>query len=101
MLQEKNAFNCLRSNDWLYIREFGIEARQLAVCLITTDYDPNKYETLCNILIRRYQKTENPVELVKLYLSVFTQGSLSVQENGTLVTHDFKKFTSVTNVKGN
>lgn len=48
-----------------------------------------------------YCKTGKPTEILQLYLSVFTKGSCSTQENGTFVSDDFNghKFSSNTNVK--
>lgn len=47
-----------------------------------------------------YCKTGKPTEILQLYLSVFTKGSCSTQENGTFVSDDFSSRTTTnTNIR--
>lgn len=96
-------------SEWLYMTKTeGLESDKLnniksfALVLITKDFNPGKYSALGRVLSRCYSKTGNPVELVKLYLSVFTTGVCSTQENGTFVLKKFDNLNSddFINIKG-
>ncbi|XP_066589849.1 putative DENN domain-containing protein 10 B [Prorops nasuta] len=75
--------------------------KQFALVLFTKDFNPQKYEVLSRVLSKMYCKTGKPTEILQLYLSVFTKGSCSTQENGTFVSDDFNghRFAINTNVK--
>lgn len=94
-------FKCLRFDDWVYfspIPNNGLSKQLL--CLISAEYNPDKYEMICTIFSKRYQNSQNPVELVKLYLMLFTRGTVAVQENGKIMEYNFSKHNSQTNIKG-
>lgn len=71
------------------------------VSLVPNSIVINTYRILCDAFLKKYGKTKDCVELVKLYLMVFMQNSTTVQENGALVTYNLKESTSTTNIKGN
>lgn len=70
--------------------------------LLTRDYCPQKYELLCRIFSRTYNKNGNPVDILKLYLSAYTKGSCVTLDNEIFSSNDFNvlPFGSNTNVKG-
>lgn len=89
---------CRNKDEWIYINftDVFVETDKLnnslkcfALVLVARDLNPEKYSTLGRILSKCYCKTGTPVELVKLYLSVYTTGSCSTQENGIFVLRDF------------
>jgi len=75
--------------------------KQFALVLFAKDFNPQKYEVLSRVLSKMYCKTGKSTEILQLYLSVFTKGSCSTQENGTFVSDDFNthRFAASTNVK--
>lgn len=76
--------------------------KQFAFVIWAKDYNPEKYETLCRILSKRYCKTGNPSIVLQLYLSVVTRGICTTEENGTFLTTDFesRKNNVNTQIKG-
>lgn len=64
------------------------------------DFSPDKYKTMCRVFFNLYLKTQNRVELVKLYLDIFITSTCSLQENGNVVTHSFKNVKHKGAVKG-
>ncbi|XP_050574871.1 DENN domain-containing protein 10-like isoform X1 [Bombus affinis] len=99
--------------DWFYIHcsevfdsdklpKLSLEqVKQFALVLFAKDFNPRKYEVLSRVLSKMYCKTGKPTEILQLYLSVFTKGSCSTQENGTFVSDNFNShcFTNNTNVR--
>ncbi|XP_057334969.1 DENN domain-containing protein 10-like [Microplitis mediator] len=84
------------NNEWFYINSSEVfdtdklpRVKQFALILFTKDYNPQKYEVLCRVLSKMYCKTGNPVEILKLYLSVFTTGSCTTEENGIFTSDDY------------
>ncbi|KAG7189639.1 hypothetical protein KM043_017319 [Ampulex compressa] len=84
------------STDWFYIHcsevfdsDKLLKVKQFALVLFAKDFHPQKYEVLSRVLSKMYCKTGKPTEILHLYLSVFTKGSCSTQENGTFVSDDF------------
>ncbi|KZC04816.1 PREDICTED: protein FAM45A-like [Dufourea novaeangliae] len=77
------------------------KVKQFALVLFAKDFNPRKYEVLSRVLSKMYCKTGKPTEILQLYLSVFTKGSCSTQENGTFVSDDFNshRFTVNTNIR--
>ena len=89
-------YTCRRnSNTWFYICE--VSEKSFAVVILAKEFEPNKYKVLCDILAKKYSETRNPVDLVALYLNLYTSGGL--HDNGTLFA-GFKKFECATNIKG-
>lgn len=75
--------------------------KQFALVLFAKDFNPQKYEVLSRVLSKMYCKTGKPTEILQLYLSVFTKGSCSTQENGTFVSDDYNshRFAANTNIR--
>jgi len=46
-----------------------------AICLITTDYNPEKYVDLAKLMSGLYLSSGDPVSLLKCWLNVFTKGA--------------------------
>ncbi|XP_033340777.2 DENN domain-containing protein 10 [Megalopta genalis] len=95
-------------HDWFYIHSTEVfdsdklpKVKQFALVLFAKDFNPRKYEVLSRVLSKMYCKTGKPTEILQLYLSVFTKGSCSTQENGTFVSDDFNsyRFTVNTNIR--
>lgn len=85
----------------MYIQENTLSSsQQFSVVLIAKDFSPDKYKTMCGVFSKLYLKTQNRVELVRLYLDIFITSSCNLQENGNIVTHSFKNVKSKTAVKG-
>lgn len=111
-LNKSEPFTYFRNKDeWIYINftDVFVETDKLnsslkcfALVLVAKDLNPEKYSTLGRLLSKCYCKTGTPVELVKLYLSVYTTGSCSTQENGVFVLRDFDNMinNNGTKVKG-
>lgn len=79
-----------------------IQVKQFAIVLLTQDYSPQKYELLCKLFSKTYNKNGNPVDILKLYLSAFSKGSCTTTDNETFAEEDFSalQFGANTNVKG-
>ncbi|XP_014208839.1 putative protein FAM45B [Copidosoma floridanum] len=77
------------------------KVKQFAIILLSKEYCPQKYEILCKIFSKSYNRNGNPLEILKLYLSAFVKGSF-VTDNEVFQSNDFKAlpFGSSTNVKG-
>ncbi|XP_044260743.1 DENN domain-containing protein 10-like [Tribolium madens] len=96
----QNEYICGRvQNNWIYINQF-VSNKTFAIVIVAKEFEPTKYRQLCDILGKKYSKCQNPVELVTLYLNLFTtSGSCSLQENGASYVCNFKNYESVTNLK--
>ncbi|XP_034952294.1 putative DENN domain-containing protein 10 B [Chelonus insularis] len=77
------------NNEWFYINCCEVfdtdklpRVKQFALVLFTKDFNPQKYEMLSRVLSKMYSKTGDPIEILKLYLSVSINGSCTTQENG-------------------
>lgn len=101
-------FICARhGQSWFYLHCSEVfdsdrlpKVKQFALVLFAKDFNPQKYEVLSRVFSKMYCKTGKPTEILQLYLSVFTKGSCSTQENGTFVSDDFSNCTTInTNVK--
>lgn len=71
----------------------------VSIVLVTKDFNPEKYEILCRILLRKYRKSGNPASLLESYLSVLTRGSCSTEENGRFSVQDYDVKRSYANTK--
>lgn len=71
----------------------------VSIVLVTKDFNPEKYEILCGILLRKYRKSGNPASLLESYLSVLTRGSCSTEENGRFSVQDYDVKRSYANTK--
>lgn len=71
----------------------------VSIVLVTKDFNPEKYEILCRILLRKYRKSGSPASLLESYLSVLTRGSCSTEENGRFSVQDYDVKRSYANTK--
>jgi len=69
-------------NEWIYILvQVNKEQKKLpqctayAICLITTDFCPEKYVELLKLMSGLYLSSGEPVPLLRCWLNVFTKGS--------------------------
>jgi len=69
-------------NEWIYILvQVNKEQKTLpqctayAICLITTDFCPEKYVELLKLMGTLYLSSGDPVPLLKCWINVFTKGS--------------------------
>ena len=78
------------------------QVTHVSIVLVTKDFNPEKYEILCRILLKKYRKSGNPAKLLESYLSVLTRGSCSTEENGqfSVQDYDIKRSYANTNLKG-
>ena len=60
-----------------------------SLVLLTKDFNPEKYGTLCSLLAKLYSRTGNPAAMLENYLSVVTKGMCNGEENGTFVMKNF------------
>ncbi|XP_022336546.2 DENN domain-containing protein 10-like [Crassostrea virginica] len=97
-----------RDRHWYYILSSGVEdsdhlpkVTHVSIVLVTKDFNPEKYEILCRILLKKYRKSGNPAKLLESYLSVLTRGSCSTEENGQFSVQDYdvKRSYANTNLK--
>lgn len=67
---------------------------------MSEEYSPQKYEILCKIFSKSYNKIGNPLDILRMYLSAFVKGSFTT-DNDVFQSNDYKTFTfgSNTNVK--
>lgn len=61
-----------------------------SVILLTKEFNPEKYETLCRILCQCYCKTGTPISLLEIYLAVVTKGKCNTEENGKFSVQDYQ-----------
>ncbi|XP_011307542.1 protein FAM45A [Fopius arisanus] len=104
------SFVCARySDNWFYIHSSEVfdtdklpRVKQFALVIFTKDFNPQKYEVLCRVLSKMYCKTGNPTEILQLYLSVFTKGSCTTQENGIFMSDDYngQRLVADSNIRG-
>ncbi|XP_033757595.1 DENN domain-containing protein 10-like [Pecten maximus] len=75
--------------DWYYMRSEAVtdssnlpKVTHFCLVLVAKDFNPEKYEELCKILSKRYQRSGNATSILESYLSVFTRGSCPTDDNG-------------------
>ncbi|KAK7500789.1 hypothetical protein BaRGS_00008033 [Batillaria attramentaria] len=64
---------------------------EVALVLMSRDFNPEKYETLCQILLRQYRQTGSPTSILEGYLSVATRGTCANDENGKFSLGDYDR----------
>jgi len=72
--------------DWIYIM-VQVKKDQstlkncvaYAICLITSDYNPEKYVELAKLMSGLYLSTGDPIALLKCWVSVFTKGAFECE----------------------
>lgn len=88
---------------YIFVKIFMIlpffKVTHVSIVLVTKDFNPEKYEILCGILLRKYRKSGNPASLLESYLSVLTRGSCSTEENGRFSVQDYDVKRSYANTK--
>ena len=66
-----------------------LQVTDVVLVLISRDFNPEKYETLCQIFLRQYRQTGNPTAVLEGYLSVVTRGTCANDENGKFSSGDY------------
>lgn len=88
---------------YIFVKIFKVlplfKVTHVSIILVTKDFNPEKYEILCRILLRKYRKSGNPASLLESYLSVLTRGSCSTEENGRFSVQDYDVKRSYANTK--
>ncbi|XP_070541116.1 DENN domain-containing protein 10-like [Ptychodera flava] len=81
---------------WYYIYTTAVEespvlskVKHFSLVLLSRDYNPEKYETLCQILSKAYKESGNPATLLESYLAVLTKGSCPSEDNGTFAVKEY------------
>ncbi|XP_060068209.1 DENN domain-containing protein 10-like [Ylistrum balloti] len=82
--------------DWYYMYSKAVtdtsnlpKVTHFSLVLVAKDFNPEKYEELCKILSNKYQSSGNPASMLESYLSVFTRGSCSTDENGRFSAKEY------------
>jgi len=69
---------------WIYILSSycnpGASILAFAICLFSTEYQPEKYAALCQSLSEIYIQSFNPHEILFCYLDVFSLGNFKLSE---------------------
>eukprot|EP00697_Spironema_sp_BW2_P005859 gnl/Spiro4/18170_TR9702_c0_g2_i1.p1 gnl/Spiro4/18170_TR9702_c0_g2~~gnl/Spiro4/18170_TR9702_c0_g2_i1.p1 ORF type:complete len:346 (+),score=28.31 gnl/Spiro4/18170_TR9702_c0_g2_i1:28-1065(+) len=79
---------------WLYSFNCPTPARSscsttaFSVCLVSKNYDPEKYEALLAILARQYLQNGSPLKILEIYLRLATNGSISGEVSFSLADWD-------------
>lgn len=98
----KELYFYLRKNSlWIYIKNFFHKDKLTALIVLADEFTPDEYKLLCDVLEKKYIKTNNPVELVKLYINLISGKSTYCQENGSEIGLNLKTFSTEVGVKGN
>ncbi|XP_002738397.1 DENN domain-containing protein 10-like [Saccoglossus kowalevskii] len=93
---------------WYYIYTTEVEdipvlsrVKYFSLVLLSKDYNPEKYKTLCQILSKLFLETGNPATMLQGYLSVLTKGSCTCVDNGTFAVedHDARKSYIASSIK--
>lgn len=66
-----------------------MQVSHCALVLLTKDFHPEKYRTLCQILLKILCKTGSPASMLESYLSVATKGTCNGEENGKFFVKDY------------
>jgi len=81
---------------WYYMFIVGVtsednlpQVSQFALVLLSKDFNPEKYATLCRLFSIQYKTSGNPVSLLESYLSVVTRGYCENDENEQIAVSDF------------
>jgi len=84
------------SNLWVYIYfsevyspEELLQAKEVALILSSKDFNPSRYQTLGAFLIKSYNNSRSPIEVLGLFLSVLTKGECITSENGAYYLDEF------------
>ena len=74
-----------------------MQVEQVATVIFSKEFHPQKYEVLSRVLSKTYCKTGSPVEVFKIYLAVYTEGSCTFAENGSFFSDNFNNHFSGSN----
>jgi hypothetical protein len=76
---------------WLYIvNDFGHgRVKKFAVCLIASEFNPEKYLSLVRLMTKAYSKALNPVRMLQIFMDVYTKGEFSDADIGTFKSTGF------------
>ncbi|XP_069139960.1 DENN domain-containing protein 10-like [Argopecten irradians] len=82
--------------DWYYMYSEAVtdssnlpKVTHFCLVLVAKDFNPERYEELCKVLSKKYQRTGSPASILESYLSVFTRGSCSTDENGRFSAKEY------------
>lgn len=99
------------SSTWYYLANYSTgDAKTLprvtsfCVVLLSTDFNPEKYQQLCGVLSAAYLTTGSPVSIVPHFLSVFTRGEIvdppAFCQPFSVADHDIRKAYVACSFKG-
>ncbi|XP_013378729.1 protein FAM45A [Lingula anatina] len=78
---------------WYYIKTVSaadlVKVTHFSLVLVSKDFNPEKYQALCNIMCQLYKNTGNPASMLESYLAVVTKGACNGEENGKFTVSDF------------
>ncbi|GAB1604411.1 protein FAM45A-like [Argonauta hians] len=82
---------------WYYIHTTQVplnchslpKVRFVSLVLVTTNFHPEQYQVLCEVLSGVYLRSANPATMLQCYLSVVTQGECHTDNKVTFTTRDF------------
>lgn len=89
-------------NSVMSVLLWSLKVTRMAIILLTSDFNPEKYYLLSQVLMKIYKKSCSPSILLENYLLVFTKGICSADENGTfrVQDHDIQGLLLNSKVKG-
>lgn len=94
-------YYCHHEQYWFYLRLTDVQelarlpkVKQFILVLQTRDFNPEKYESLSQLLSKAYSSVGNPIKVLQVYLSVFLKGMCSVEENGIFSIKQFDKIAA-------
>lgn len=105
----KCKFNCIVCCPWsmgwcnnVSVLLWYLKVTRMSLILLTSDFNPEKYHLLSQVLMKVYKKSCSPSVLLENYLLVFTKGVCSTDENGTfrVQDHDIHGLLLYSKVKG-
>ncbi|ESO94949.1 hypothetical protein LOTGIDRAFT_239462 [Lottia gigantea] len=84
-------------HSWFYILSTALDdvdtpldkVNVVSLVLVTKDFNPERYETLCKLFSQLYIQTGNPAKILENYLSVMTRGVCVNGENGKFSLKEF------------
>jgi hypothetical protein len=67
-------------SDWIYvssrdpIKEFTPDITKTSLCVVTKVFNPEKYQSLLDVLLEQYITSGDPTKILEAYLSVYATG---------------------------
>ncbi|KAK3095695.1 hypothetical protein FSP39_017705 [Pinctada imbricata] len=71
----------------------------ISLVLVAKDFNPEKYEILCKLLVKKYQLTGSPSSMLESYLAVTTKGTCQTEENGKFSVKEYSAKRAYANAK--